>query len=102
LKESVGRHEIFRRALKSSAVEASFARVGSMFSLFFSKRTPSSFDDVVKTERRRYTRFFHESLKRGVFFAPSPFESNFLSLAHSEEELQELAPLLEEVFKCLS
>ena len=39
------------------------------------------------------------NLKKGLYFAPSPFESNFLSLAHSDEELKGLAPLLEEIFR---
>ena len=93
--------EVFKRALKKAKTSASFVRIGSMFSLFFSKKAPTNFEEVLKSDRKLYSRFFQETLKRGLYFAPSPFESNFLSLAHSEEELEGLSPILEELFQCL-
>ncbi len=92
----------FKRALSQRKVGATFVRVGSMFTLFFGEKTPSNYQEVQKTDKKRYARFFQESLKRGVYFAPSPFETNFLSLAHSEEELEGLSSALEELFACLS
>ena len=94
--------DIFRRTLQKTKVQANFVRIGSLFTLFFTGTAPSNYQEVERTDKKRYTRFFQESLKRGIYFAPSAFETNFLSLAHSEEELESLTPILEEVFRCLS
>lgn len=61
--------------------------IGSLFTLFFTKEKVSSFADVQKTDRERFTRFFKQMLANRFYLSPSPFEANFLSSAHSEKEL---------------
>lgn len=62
--------------------------VGSMFTLFFSERPIGNYDDVLQSNKERFNRYFHQMLSAGFYFAPSAFEAGFVSLAHSDEEIQ--------------
>ena len=62
--------------------------VCGMFSIFFtSDARVASFDDVQRCDVERYNRFFHAMLDAGVYFAPSAFESAFVSGAHTDTEI---------------
>jgi glutamate-1-semialdehyde 2,1-aminomutase len=63
--------------------------VCGMFSLFFtSKPEVHNLDDVVVSDVERFNRFFHSMLARGIYLAPSAFETGFVSAAHSTEHIQ--------------
>jgi glutamate-1-semialdehyde 2,1-aminomutase len=62
-------------------------RVGSMFSFFFGIKTAQCFEDVLHADRELFYRFFRHLFNHGIYFSPSPFESNFLSSAHTKEHL---------------
>ena len=89
------RLEGLSRALDTGLVEAASAeevevtvnRVGSMFSLFFGGQPVRSFAEAKRTRHRLYHRFFWGMLERGIYLPPSAFESNFLSLAHGEGDV---------------
>lgn len=76
-----------RRALHDTGMPLTFKRSGSMWCLFFTTQ------DVVDLETARtgdfdmYRRFFLSLLEQGVFIAPSPFETAFISTAHSEDDI---------------
>lgn len=59
-------------------------RVGAMWTLFFSASPIRSWDDAAWVDREAYASFFRQMLKHGVLLPPSPFESAFLSLAHTD------------------
>ena len=60
-----------------------------MFSLFFTSQAQvATFEDVSRCDVARYNRFFHAMLDAGVYFAPSAFESAFVSGAHTETEIE--------------
>jgi glutamate-1-semialdehyde 2,1-aminomutase len=66
----------------------SFANcAGSMFSVFFTQGGVNDLLDAQKTDRELFSRYFGAMVDRGVYFAPSPFESNFLSTAHGDAEI---------------
>jgi len=67
-----------------AGVTARVQRVGSMWTLFFSKRSVRSWDDADSVDREAYARFFRGMLSRRVLLPPSPFESAFVSLAHDD------------------
>ena len=73
-----------RDGLASAAIPARVQRVGSMWTLFFSKGPVLSWDDAAAVDRAAYARFFRGMLARGVLLPPSPFESAFVSTAHDE------------------
>jgi glutamate-1-semialdehyde 2,1-aminomutase len=67
--------------------ECRMARVGSMWTLFFAPRTVVDWASAAKANRARYGRFFHAMLSRGVSLAPSQFEANFISAAHTDADI---------------
>jgi glutamate-1-semialdehyde 2,1-aminomutase len=67
--------------------ECRMARVGSMWTLFFAPRAVVDWASAAKANRARYGRFFHAMLSRGVSLAPSQFEANFISAAHTDADI---------------
>jgi glutamate-1-semialdehyde 2,1-aminomutase len=61
--------------------------VGAMFGFFFHPGPVENFDHARKANADRFRVFFHGMLERGVYLAPSPFESAFVSTAHSDRDL---------------
>ncbi len=61
--------------------------VGAMFGFFFHPGPVQNFDHARKANPDRFRTFFHAMLERGVYLAPSPFESGFVSTAHSDRDL---------------
>lgn len=63
-------------------------QVCGMFSIFFTSQTAiNEFQAVADCDVQRYNRFFHYMLDAGVYFAPSAFESAFVSGAHRDAEI---------------
>jgi glutamate-1-semialdehyde 2,1-aminomutase len=63
--------------------------VGGMFGLFFTEaETVTCYQDVMKCDVERFKKFFHLMLEEGVYLAPSAFEAGFMSLAHTQEDIQ--------------
>ena len=79
-----------------------YHHLGSMFCLFFTRAPVHNMDDAAASDRQAFARFFHSCLERGVYFAPSQFETGFISTAHSEDDLERTADIacaaLDEVF----
>jgi glutamate-1-semialdehyde 2,1-aminomutase len=62
-------------------------RVGSMFTGFFTDQPVTDYVTAKTANTRRYARFFHAMLDRGVYLAPSQFEAGFISLAHTDADV---------------
>ena len=62
---------------------------GSMWGFFFTGGPVRSYDDAKRSDVALFRRFFHESLRRGVYVAPSAFEAGFMSAAHSDRDVDE-------------
>ncbi|HEU5059417.1 MAG TPA: glutamate-1-semialdehyde 2,1-aminomutase [Kofleriaceae bacterium] len=65
-------------------------RVGSMMTLFFCAGPVQSYEDAKKADTDRFARTFRAMRERGIFLPPSQFEAMFVSLAHSESEIDEV------------
>jgi glutamate-1-semialdehyde 2,1-aminomutase len=72
--------------------------VGGMFGLYFRKNPPQTFAEVMDCDREAFNRFFHAMLKVGIYFAPSAFEAGFVSIAHSDEEIEKTLTAAEHIF----
>jgi glutamate-1-semialdehyde 2,1-aminomutase len=72
-----------------------FQRVGSMFTLFFTPAPVRSLAQASQVDTAAFRSFFHGVLADGIYMAPSPFESGFLSLAHSEDDVARLMDKIE-------
>jgi len=72
---------------------------GSCFTFFFTDKKPLNYNDVLQSNERLFKNFFLGMLKRGIYFAPSQFEANFLSTAHTKEDLETTINAAEEIFR---
>lgn len=59
--------------------------VGGMFGLYFSEKIPTSYADIMRSDKEAFNQFFHAMLDNGVYLAPSAFEAGFVSAAHTDE-----------------
>src|SRR5213594_1179422 len=74
-------------AAEASGTRARVTRTGSVLTLFFTSREPVDWDSASSADTRGYAAFFHRMLERGVYLAPSQFEALFVSLAHTDEQI---------------
>lgn len=87
---------------KKYNVPAVVQRVGSMFTLFFTDKPVHNFDDASACNADHFKTFFHHNLRHGIYYAPSPFESNFVSMCHKGAEIDKTLAVAEEAFKIIS
>jgi len=88
-----------RSVLKASGLDYVFYRVGSMFCLFFTKSSVQNLDDAKTSDLKHFARFFHAMMDRGIYLAPSQFETGFISAAHTEQDLAQTAHALREALR---
>ncbi len=62
-------------------------RFGSMFTSFFTPEEVFDFTSALKSNTKQYAAFFKSMLENGIYLAPSQFEAGFLSLAHTDSDL---------------
>lgn len=75
---------------KNAGVPMTSNQVGGMFGLFFTDQASvSNFAEVGQCDTERFGRFFHAMLDQGVYLAPSAYEAGFVSIMHSDEDLQQ-------------
>ena len=74
-------------AAKDAGILACADSVGGMFGLYFSAKPPTSYAEVMASDKEAFNRFFHLMLHEGVYLAPSAFEAGFVSAAHSDEDI---------------
>ncbi|UNC93908.1 glutamate-1-semialdehyde 2,1-aminomutase [Candidatus Contubernalis alkalaceticus] len=63
-------------------------RIGSLFCVFFQEGEVWDFDTAARSDLNMFTRYFQAMLERGIYLAPSQFESGFVSAAHTEEDIE--------------
>lgn len=76
-----------RKVLSTNGRTYILNRVGSMISVFFCKEKVENFDDAAKADTPEFKEFFHALMKRGVYIAPSSYETWFITDALSYEDL---------------
>jgi glutamate-1-semialdehyde 2,1-aminomutase len=76
------------RILRDKGIPHTINRVGSMFSLFFHPGPVTSYEEALNADRQAFVDFFGKMLDRGIYLAPSPFEAWFVSVAHSDEDIE--------------
>jgi glutamate-1-semialdehyde 2,1-aminomutase len=71
----------------SHAGRACVAALGSLLTLFWTPRPPTSLVEAQAGDGEAFARFFHAMLDRGISLPPSPYEAWFVTLAHGEDEI---------------
>lgn len=72
-----------------------------MFCLFFSEDPVYDLETAQKADKKRFGKFFWKMLEQGVYFAPSPYETGFISLAHSTADIDRTIDAVRTAFKSL-
>jgi glutamate-1-semialdehyde 2,1-aminomutase len=70
-------------------IQGQHMRIGSLFCTFFTDREVVDYATAKTSDTKRYAKFFHAMQERGVYLAPSQFEVGFVSLAHTEEDIEQ-------------
>ena len=89
--------ERMRSAIKGKPL--TFHRIGSMFCLYFCEGPVRNLADARRSDQAAFSLYFHACLERGVYFAPSQFEAGFLSLAHTEPDIEQSARVAAEALR---
>ena len=76
-------------------------RLGSLFCTFFTDREVVDYATAKTSDTKRYARFFHAMLERGVYLAPSQFEVGFMSLAHTGDDIEQTLKAAAEAVKTI-
>ena len=79
---------ILKEALKKD-IPVITTDVGSMFTVFFTDKSIANYADVQACRKDRFVTYFNGMLAGGVYMAPSPFEAGFVSLAHSDADIEQ-------------
>lgn len=79
--------EGLRKAVATAGLTATVNQVGSMWSLFFAPGPVDDMESVLRADRAMFVRFHAAMLARGIYLPPSPFESAFLSSAHTDADI---------------
>jgi glutamate-1-semialdehyde 2,1-aminomutase len=80
--------KLARDAITRANIELTFHRIGSMFCLFFASGPIVDLAGAQRSDLTMFAKFFHACLKRGIYFAPSQFETGFISIAHTRDDIE--------------
>jgi glutamate-1-semialdehyde 2,1-aminomutase len=82
--------ELERKAarLASGLARGTVGRVGAMLTLFAMDEPPTNFEEAQRADVEQYAKGFRRLLENGIYVAPSQFEAMFVSLAHSDEDIE--------------
>jgi glutamate-1-semialdehyde 2,1-aminomutase len=85
---------LVRDATAKAKMNITFHRIGSMFCLFFASGPVVDLATAQRSDLKMFAKFFHACLKRGVYFAPSQFETGFISTAHTPGDIERTAAVI--------
>jgi glutamate-1-semialdehyde 2,1-aminomutase len=78
----------FKENVAKLGINAQFTRVGSMFSMFFTGTEVVDFHSVKTCDTEFFKRYFNAMLEEGIYIAPSQFEAGFMTMAHTEQDIE--------------
>jgi glutamate-1-semialdehyde 2,1-aminomutase len=76
-----------KAAAKEVGVIFNAQSVGGMFGLYFCEKCPSSYHEMMQSNKEHFNQFFHSMLDSGIYLGPSAFEAGFVSAAHTDEDI---------------
>ncbi|MBP3946122.1 glutamate-1-semialdehyde 2,1-aminomutase [Psychrobacter sp. K31L] len=92
----------FQAAADKHGINLRTNKLGGMFGMFFVKdtdtTTPKNFDDVTECDMTVFNTFFHGMLDRGIYLAPSAYEAGFMSIKHSDADIDASIKAADEIF----
>ncbi len=92
-----GLHDIIEDLKISGQINS----IASMFQIFFTDQPVLDYMSAKRSDKSKFMKFQQELMKKGVFIPPSPFETCFISTAHSEEDINSTIEIMEIAIKSL-
>ena len=80
--------DAMRKTAKGGKKQISINRFHSMFTVFFTDQQVLDFNSASLASAETYAEYFSKMLENGIYFAPSQFEANFLSFAHTKKDVE--------------
>ena len=93
--------QLARDLISKSKVDITLHRVGSMFCFFFARAPIVDLNDAKRSDLKIFSRFFHACSEHGIYFAPSQFETGFISTAHTPKDIARTAEIAGQVIRSL-
>ena len=90
--------EGFKEAAKSAGIAIQTEVRGSMFGYFFTEHAVKNYDDALKSDTKLFAKFHQAMLRRGIYLAPSQFETGFICDAMSEADIDLAVNAAKEAF----
>ncbi|MCG0277847.1 MAG: glutamate-1-semialdehyde 2,1-aminomutase [Thermanaeromonas sp.] len=94
---------LLERGLREKAGEAGLEvtinRKGSMFTVFFTSNEVVDYETALTSNVERFARYFRSMLEQGIYLPPSQFEAAFVSLAHTDEDIERTITAASRAFK---
>jgi len=87
-----------QQAADAAGVSVQVAQIGSMFTVFFHSRPVTNYASASQCDTEQFARYFRGMLDRGIYLPCSQFEANFISAAHTEEDVEKTVQAAREVF----
>ncbi len=84
------------KAARDANIEVCLNRSGSVMTMFFAKGPITNYSDAKTADTERFGRYFSAMRQRGIFLAPSQFEAIFVSLAHTDNDIDNVAAMAAE------
>ncbi|HEV2971215.1 MAG TPA: glutamate-1-semialdehyde 2,1-aminomutase [Pirellulales bacterium] len=89
-------------AAAAASIPHSMARIGSMMTLFFNPGPVVDWPSASRSDTARYARYFWGLIERGVYMPCSQYEAHFVSIAHSELDIDATVSAAHEVFDTMA
>ena len=94
-------HEGIREIIVKKGVPAQLSQLGSMFTVFFSKKEVHNYQEARKCSLETFAHYFRLMLKQGIYLPPSQFETNFVSTAHTGKDIEKTLEAVDKTFGVL-
>lgn len=90
-----------KKAAQKAEISIQTPQAGSMFGIFFSDKEVTNYDESAAANQEPFKKFFLSMLEQGIYFAPSQFETLFMSAVHSDEDIAKTISAAEVAFEGL-
>lgn len=91
----------FAKNIVEFGVQATQTRVGSMMCMFFTDTNVVDYDTAITSNKETYAKYFHSMLSSGIYLAPSQFEAMFVSVAHTDADIEQIIAAQRNAFEMI-
>ncbi len=96
-KKTLDLFSTLKEGFSKKGIAVSIIMETGMISVFFRGKVPKNFDEAKNSDLDMFKKFFNSLLKNGVLIPPSPFEAWFLSISHSEEDIEKFSKAINQI-----